>query len=332
MIPGCHEAVDDICNAHRHEELCAIDKRLVELVRECGLIQAVESAHPQAGCGVMARTWSDPWFIEDMLKRLDNGENLKSGKVLRTLDLSPLRTMIAAKQVLVAAIIHEREELFQTLESPLENQIQKEFAPTCPPDIVERTRVVCGDGIPRLVFHATDKTFESFKPVSHFGSATTVSRHIEKSLRRFWHADEIRIVSAWLDIQNPLRVADLKGGSMLWLLEAAVQAGALSLNEVAEITGMEEARLQGKWWLDKTTCSGEIEVSVPMDSIERDFVRLLQKHGYDGIVYANAIEGGESWVALDPCHIHIAQEWHYKCDPGCSEQYRMVEQISLSYC
>lgn len=137
---------------------------------------------------------------------------------------------------------------------------------------------------PLRVFHATnaEEDFDIFDRTEdigfHFGTLETANRRAEDIKTA---GGNLRLVPAYLSLQNPLRVNDLRDWCAKNVLNEFERLGLLTLEDEA------------KWFPDSV---GREEV--------RDF---LASKGYDGLVYENEVEGGgDSYVALRPQQIKSA--------------------------
>ena len=99
-----------------------------------------------------------------------------------------------------------------------------------------------------------------------------------------------RIIPADLNIQNPVRLPDLKTWDKPKTLQALVDANVITKEQMAtEMTmgKVADPKLAKEMW-------------------QESLQGLLKDKGYDGVVYKNAIEGGgDSYIALHPDQIKM---------------------------
>jgi hypothetical protein len=143
------------------------------------------------------------------------------------------------------------------------------------------SKVVKG-GKPLMMFHGTNKAFQTFHLGSHFGSARAANHRLGflrgEHKRNGW-ADELEnqhVIPVYLSIQNPLRVTDMDSGDEATLL-----------NSIA----------RGKY----------PALDVHIGRREGAYV-AAERAGYDGLVYRNNIEdrGKYSWVVFHPEQVRSA--------------------------
>jgi hypothetical protein len=159
------------------------------------------------------------------------------------------------------------------------------------------SKIVDGEGKPRVVYHGTDADFSAFQHTEdigfHFGDASTAAKRVlsasgygvvqgEKAKAaytmalRAGHVPEGgNLMPVYLHIEHPLRWPDLHTWSPNDVLSQMVRSRILTEEEVDAASG---------------------------DVIDREFVRdALARKGYDGIVYKNATEGrGDSYIVFNP--------------------------------
>lgn len=325
MILGCHQAVNTAVEEHRLHEVHAAEDAILEAM-EGRPIGAILQAYPRADHEIVRKVWSDPWFVETAILNFDHGRgNGKVARALEGIDLSAVRAAVAFKAETVSKVNDERRMMAQADDLSMEQEITDAIELPCPAAVAVRTAARWPDGRPRPLFHVTGADFDLFKPLSHFGSATAVSRHAWNKLELPECPDEVRVVAAWLDISRPLRVRDLEGGSSYWLVEAVVEAGALTRQEAALVTGRSEDGIQGRWW---GPAGASLDDAYP--GVEASLAQALRSKGYDGIVYRNVVEGGgKSWITLDGSQVHPAGEWRYEMDRTCpNDPFRLLEPVA----
>jgi hypothetical protein len=130
------------------------------------------------------------------------------------------------------------------------------------------------------VFHRTSaKNITKFRPWVNFGTEEQAS-NVDLTGRG---EGDTRTYVAYLNISNPIRVQD-EGMSASNILQQAREQRAVSAQEMA---GFPYNR---------------------GDDVERAYVAsVLQKNGFDGIVYENEYEGkGDSYIAIKPSQIKSA--------------------------
>ena len=140
-----------------------------------------------------------------------------------------------------------------------------------------------------LLHHATRNfnfTPEDMAPVSHFGTR-------QAARERIFDWPEARLITALLDIRNPLEIPDIND---VHTVEKFAQL-IFSNPEAREKLGTEF--LQNV--IDAENTAGE------GDEVIFDAMR---KAGYDGFFYRNLHEdpGSLSWVILDPAQIHVVRD------------------------
>jgi len=146
------------------------------------------------------------------------------------------------------------------------------------------SKVVDENGNPLVVYHGTTEDFDEFKPYSHFGNAEAANNRIDRpSVAR----QPKHILPVYLSIQNPARLDDAAAS--------------------------DPARLMAAW----DTPEGEKTLGkFPGYSTGKTTKQLLEERGFDGLVYSNDVEGGESWVAFRPEQIKSAIGNSGAFDPG----------------
>jgi len=307
MILGCHGRIPDPAATYRRDEYEASERGLVEAARACGVEEAFRKAHEgREDLALMLRVVMEPMFLMTVL-----GGRQRPGRIptvaepfLSELDLAAFDHALERRSRLVAEINAE----LKAMHMAVDEEYERAFAVAPPEPAGGPTRVRWPDGSPRCVFHAntTGARFDQFRPLSHFGSAVCVSRHADKVARYGRDNLPVQVFAAYLDIQSPLRVKDGGGMSSLWLVDAAREAGALSAAEAEAVLGVPDAS-------DRVRCMRE---GHGLEAVESLLGAALRSKGYDGIVYANEVEGGgDSWVILDPAQVVVARTWTYMPAP-----------------
>ena len=139
------------------------------------------------------------------------------------------------------------------------------------------SKVVDEHGDPLVVYHGTMFTFSSFSPGSHFGDLEAANARLTNSGKephrfRDHHGS---ILPVYLSIRKPLRIIDRgREHDGYELADNARDQGAISDAEYKSVT----------------------DTGSPGIAKLRLFA-VLARHGYDGLVYRNTVEGsGDSWI------------------------------------
>jgi hypothetical protein len=302
MILGCHLALDEAIRAHRQDELDRADAALVRAAWDSKLAWAFQQADPECKPGVLERAVLVPWYIEDFVGFRDrpDARPTLADPYLPQVDMPLLRRVITERKAVMLSVSEARRAMLAEDAEAVERPFQGGL-----PDLA--TTVAWPGGGARRVFHATTAEFGDFKPVSHFGSAVAVSRHVDKGWRYGRDGEDVRIVGAALKIDNPLRVEDDGQMSSCWLVVAAHRAGALDRRDVAAIFGV------GPGDLEEGGAPRTGSVRAEFSEIEGRLADRLLDAGHDGLVYRNRIEGGgDSWVVLTPDQVVADREWRYR--------------------
>lgn len=137
----------------------------------------------------------------------------------------------------------------------------------------------------KLVHHATRSDFpvSEFAPFSHFGTLNAARERAEGIGPHRRDVSGVRLISAFLDIRNPLDVCDINDVHDVTRLIAVIGAAAPDLG----LDGLLE---------DEERDDDEVLEAV---------ARRLLAAGHDGLVYRNLHEdpGSLSWVILDASQI-----------------------------
>lgn len=302
MILGCHEALDEAIAQHRQADLARADQAVVSAAEGCGLTGVYARLMPEWDPERVRRAFLRPAEIDMYFATRGRQGTTRSAieDDLDRLDLAPLTAALAARRALMDEISAQRREMVAA-DYP---RVESAFDVPCPGTLA--TEVRWADGRPRTVFHVTAAEFDRFKPVSHFGSALAVSRHADRAWRYGRDGEDVRVVAAWLDIKRPLRIADDGQMSVVWMVAAARAAGALTLPEAAAVLGVGA----GDFDAGGSLLPGRIKIEA--FEVEEAFAAALLDKGWDGLVYANRVEGGgDSWVTLRADQVHVAREWRY---------------------
>jgi hypothetical protein len=170
----------------------------------------------------------------------------------------------------------------------------------------EDSQVVDVDGRPKVLFHGTDATFDEFDAGEfgfHFGDERAASMQGGSSM------------PVVLSIKNPLRLKDLGVWNPDRVLKA-IRKEADIPKEAIDLAEDESDKLHDQL-VDRLEDDDDLhdarkahyEWSAPVRE-------LLDRHGYDGIVYQNEAEGfGDSYIAFRPEQIKSAAENSGDYDP-----------------
>lgn len=165
------------------------------------------------------------------------------------------------------------------------------------------TKIADSTGKPKLMYHGTDREVkgafrlpadDSRQLGIHFGdkdAANTITKEYRESFgTEYKQASNVHEV--YLDVKNPLRMED-RG---IWRPSFVVEA-----LEKEALSPQQQSIL--RQWLNENPQAKELYSNVP----DRKVRALLDKLGYDGVIYKNAHEGtGESVIVLDPKRIQSA--------------------------
>lgn len=158
------------------------------------------------------------------------------------------------------------------------------------------------------LFHGTTAEFEQFDPGRtkdigmHFGTLEQAQQRVSRPAPGGMAAypEQTNIRPAWVDINNPLRLADVfSNRSMTSVLktlkDSPLKISEKGLKDLTELAMLADADY-GRYpqWAAKST---------------KEFWGIVQneaiKNGYDGIVYNNAYEGpGDSYIVFDPRKVY----------------------------
>lgn len=155
------------------------------------------------------------------------------------------------------------------------------------------SKVVDENGEPLVVYHSTREVFNSFQPLSHFGTADAAEERL-KAYRGDGPIDDLfggyeptprtgeNTIPVYLNIANPLEIEDT--GVDFFLSDLMEEAGVPS-NEATRINKLfeEEDATQGV----------------------NELLNAIQSEGFDGFKYINEVEdpGSISWMPLRPTQI-----------------------------
>lgn len=139
------------------------------------------------------------------------------------------------------------------------------------------SKVVDKKGQPLVVHHGTNLDFETFLPLSHFGTARSANDRL--STQRNLYGGTLagqHVVPVYLSIRHPLRVTDADASGEATLLNSAIRGQYPDLD-----VGL--MRRHGA-------------------------VYAAEQAGYDGFVYSNRMEdaGRDSWVIFRPDQVRSA--------------------------
>jgi len=140
------------------------------------------------------------------------------------------------------------------------------------------------------VFHGTRADFENFRILSHFGDIEAAN--VRLGVREQKEGEPVRPLKArhaganirrvFLDIRNPARVEDDKGGlsTPTNYFEAVRDAGHITQEEF------------------------DAEVYQGVEPTQERFIEVMRSKGFDGLVYKNRTEGdADSHVIFDPSQV-----------------------------
>lgn len=191
-----------------------------------------------------------------------------------------------------------------------------------------RSKVVDAKGQPLKVYHATNVDPTAFKSGTHFGTVDAANQRAEQ-LRSFSDvvhrpAGPFQIMPVYLSIQHPLRLPDMASldeNTGQPLTEAIEEfKKKYPTKEEQQYASEHEGEPHVRAWEDNGSGSGLAQTLVERDVITREefwdhqfdsnlrIFGLLEKKGYDGIVYQNYVEdpGKDSWIAFHPNQVKSA--------------------------
>jgi hypothetical protein len=138
------------------------------------------------------------------------------------------------------------------------------------------------NGDPRRLFHSTsaDADFGEFAPLSHFGTLQAA----ESRGRNLNH--DFIVHEVLLNIRKPLVIEDSGRDSIFTIPDV--------VNSMPE-----------DFWED--LASAEVDILLEGDDEEALplFIGYLSDFGYDGLLYANTIEGGTSYCVFRPEQVWV---------------------------
>lgn len=139
-----------------------------------------------------------------------------------------------------------------------------------------------------LAYHATKSEFETFHPLSHFGS--------ELAAREVFDDDTAgaTLILASLDVGNPFEVEDCEGAwNLVDWIDDTLARGLVDEDAHSLMRGACED-------VNPTE-------SYPFQKATDMLVTVLEQHGFDAISYENRCEdvGSRSWVILRPEQVTI---------------------------
>ena len=184
------------------------------------------------------------------------------------------------------------------------------------------SKVVDSNGKPLVCFHGTKITFDSFRPLSHFGTINASNNFVFSDYDEYdiENASDLydrkdNITPVYLSIKNPLKMEDENFHS--WTLGFDMYAqGFITYNELLDVY---DNKRQGKNLdrelqqiinvLLKFTPNLEIDkinfakyfTDGSCELNTKKFISIFKKKGYDGMVYKNKAEdiGSISWIIFD---------------------------------
>lgn len=140
------------------------------------------------------------------------------------------------------------------------------------------SKVVDRHGKPMVMYHGAFDNFETFHPISHFGTRKAANQRVHDVAQGEYStlAGKLgHVMPVYLAIKNPLRVTDQEASGEHVLLRSIIE---------------------GKYPFD-------------LDTARKDGAyAAAQAAGYDGLVYANRLEdiGQDSWVIFSPAQVKSA--------------------------
>lgn len=142
------------------------------------------------------------------------------------------------------------------------------------------SKVVDRQGRPLRMYHGTTEKFDTFHPLSHFGTAKAANHRLRDRYAIRGDFDSSHIIPVYLRIENPLKVNDMEAAHEPALLNAIARGKYPDID-------VNTARRQG-------------------------IRRALKDAEYDGLVYWNRLEdrGKYSWVILNPDQVRSAFAIH----------------------
>lgn len=186
------------------------------------------------------------------------------------------------------------------------------------------SKVVDPEGKPLVVYHGTDKDFSTFDPSLsgdlgiHFGTAEQASKAVNVLGKPL--VEGARVIPAFLDIKNPLRLPDVFSvigkrwttrAKNLRLDSKGIKFDAEQTRELHDAAANLDRirdRAGGDW---KLGLSSKPEVREAYRKEEKRFWKVVESaikaSGYDGVVYSNKVEGkGDSYIVFSPDQIKPA--------------------------
>lgn len=194
----------------------------------------------------------------------------------------------------------------------------KDISRSVPPIRIESGKDIKG----KTFFHGTFAEFGTFEQQGnrgsesvdmgfHFGSretSDTVLRNrktveeegqVGQTFARGIDTSKPRVVAVELDIKNPLRLEEERGGN--WSPSDVIHKIVNEIEAGREIEGISEKDIDGLF-NDEVIQDGENILDLDDVRQESDLLqKWLNERGYDGIVYENKFEGGgDSLIAFKP--------------------------------
>jgi hypothetical protein len=154
-----------------------------------------------------------------------------------------------------------------------------------------KSKAVNSDGTPAIMFHGTSATFNSFKPMSHFGTEGAAQDRLK-------HLDaEGHVIGVHLSIQNPCRFVD---NGWNHNIEAF-------LNDIGYCTQLFDEGISDEGVIfDKLR-----QLKVKRVRSWAPIIKFFMSEGFDGIHYVNRVEdsGSLSYAIFSPKQVwRISQD------------------------
>lgn len=165
------------------------------------------------------------------------------------------------------------------------------------------SKVVDSNGRPLVCFHGTKVTFNSFMPLSHFGTSRAAGEFVNDEKYNN------NITPVYLSIKNPLEIKDEDNYACNLGFDMYSQ-GFITYEEMLEIYDtrynknlndeIQEICLKYNIDLDKKRTNFSAFVKGYKINTKK-FVSIFQNKGYDGMYYKNTSEdfGSISWIIFD---------------------------------
>lgn len=146
-------------------------------------------------------------------------------------------------------------------------------------------------GALKLLHHATFSNFDvnDFAPFTHFGTRTAATERMKSEAPTSEAVNDSRLISAWLDIRNPIEISDVFD-----------EHNALHLAELIQDRHPD------------IISESDIEDMLEMEAgpSEEFLQSLLDDAGIDGLYYRNDVEdvGSKSWIIIHPEQVIVQRD------------------------